>query len=458
MLRLLGVPMFCHNCGTALVPQSSFCRACGARTCEPLASQHQPSTSADGNLKTVRQSRTVPARTSGPIVGVTIVIALLVALSFLHSRHTAEPESTAESTEATAPTAHKEGDTSVAENQSAKVVSQAEVLPADEQEFIRSVQSGHAAYSVAPNEMAKGGTRAERRAAICRSLSNGVLVSDWVGRIAELESNSDGKGVLEISIADSVAVKTYNNSFSDAGSDTLIDPTSPLFKRLSQMQKGNRVTFSGAFFASDIDCVQEASLTLEGSMTEPEFLFRFKTVEEHVPQAAATPSGSSAPPTPVATSVTVTADRPAHDWHVVSIEKVHYLPGWGGNPMYVRVVTVMNDSPEPAIFRGQIEFQNTDGVVQSRTIFMNDKNHNPAAAFTEQVPGNPLEAFSVQVPSESEGVLTGMPTIDHQSQRMVVKLCRLREASQDCASFDQDGKIPSVAQGGSAKPDSPDQQ
>lgn len=180
--------------------------------------------------------------------------------------------------------------------------------------------------------------------------------------------------------------------------------------------------------------------------------------QHSVPQVAATDegapaSGSSAPPAQVANGVAVSADRPpapAHDWHVVSIEKVPYLPGWGANPMYVRVVTVMNDSPEPAIFRGQIEFQNADGVVQSRTILMNDKNHNPSAAFTEQVPDNPLEAFSVQVPSESDGVLTGMPTTDHQSQRMVVKLCRVSQTSQDCDSFDQDGKISSVDHGNGA--------
>jgi hypothetical protein len=155
------------------------------------------------------------------------------------------------------------------------------------------------------------------------------------------------------------------------------------------------------------------------------------------------PPLNSPPPSVMQSSSTV---RPVHDWHVVSIEKVRYLPGWFANPMYVRVVTVMNDSDEPAIFRGQIEFQSDDGVVQSRAILMYDTNHNPSEAFSAQVPSNPLEAFSVQVPGESEGILTGMPTTDHENQRMVVKLCRVKQTSQDCDSFtDEDGKISRVA-------------
>jgi hypothetical protein len=199
------------------------------------------------------------------------------------------------------------------------------------------------------------------------------------------------------------------------------------------------------------------SCSLTSSPSQPsDSPSRLEPDQHSVAQAAATdeggpPSGSSASPAPVANSVAVSADGPpAHDWHVVSIEKVPYLSGWLANPMYVRVVTVMNDSPEPAIFRGQIEFQNAGGVVQSRTILMNDRSHNPSKAFTEQVPDNPLEAFSVQVPRESEGVLTGMPTTDHQSQRMVVKLCRVSQTSQDCDSFDQDGKISSVDHGDAA--------
>ncbi|HME35040.1 MAG TPA: hypothetical protein VKF84_07365 [Candidatus Sulfotelmatobacter sp.] len=150
-------------------------------------------------------------------------------------------------------------------------------IPANEKEFILAVQQGQAAFRSAPNEMAQGGTRSERRIAICQSLRQ-ISVSDWVGRIDTLSSNSDGKGVLEISLAPDIRVKTWNNDFSDHASHTLIDPSSSLFGTVSRMRRGDQVVFSGAFFPSDVDCVTETSMSLEGSMTDPEFLFRFLSV------------------------------------------------------------------------------------------------------------------------------------------------------------------------------------
>ena len=150
-------------------------------------------------------------------------------------------------------------------------------MPTAEQEFILAVQQGQAAFLAAPNEMAQGGTRFQRRLAICRSLP-ALAVADWVGQIAQLSSNSDGKGVLQISLAPDIRVETWNNDLSDIGSDTLIDPSSPLFSTLMRMNVGTQVLFSGAFMSSNVDCVNEHSMSLEGSMTDPEFGFRFTSV------------------------------------------------------------------------------------------------------------------------------------------------------------------------------------
>jgi hypothetical protein len=46
-----------------------------------------------------------------------------------------------------------------------------------------------------------------------------------------------------------------------------------------QMRRGDQVRFSGDFIRNDTDCVKETSLTLAGSMTDPDFLFRFGDVE-----------------------------------------------------------------------------------------------------------------------------------------------------------------------------------
>jgi hypothetical protein len=38
------------------------------------------------------------------------------------------------------------------------------------------------------------------------------------------------------------------------------------------------VSFSGQFFSDTTDCVKESSLTLKGSLTQPEFIFRFSAI------------------------------------------------------------------------------------------------------------------------------------------------------------------------------------
>ena len=104
-------------------------------------------------------------------------------------------------------------------------------------------------------------------------------ISGWVGTIRTLSSNGDGKGVLSIAIGDKVEVKTWNNSFSDVFDNTLLDPASSIFQTLTALKTGQKVKFSGEFVTSAIDCVKESSLTMAGSMTEPEFILRFKDVQ-----------------------------------------------------------------------------------------------------------------------------------------------------------------------------------
>jgi hypothetical protein len=73
-------------------------------------------------------------------------------------------------------------------------------------------------------------------------------------------------------------VQTWNNALSDIEDDTLIDPKSALFAKASALSVGQEVTFSGAFRPYTTDCIREGSLTLSGSITEPEFIFRFSDV------------------------------------------------------------------------------------------------------------------------------------------------------------------------------------
>ncbi|MBR9780844.1 MAG: hypothetical protein GYB52_20780 [Rhodospirillales bacterium] len=153
------------------------------------------------------------------------------------------------------------------------------VLPDDELLLIQIVNTAKSAYSDAANDMAKGGVRAQRRADICQNLPS-LQVNGWIGRITELGSNSEGKGVLSVEIHDNITVGTWNNALSDINSNTLIDPTSDLFQQAVALSDGDLVEFSGSFQNGDADCLAEKSMSQAGSINDPEFTFRFKSIRK----------------------------------------------------------------------------------------------------------------------------------------------------------------------------------
>jgi hypothetical protein len=148
-----------------------------------------------------------------------------------------------------------------------------------ERDFVDEVEEARDDFKRAANDMAGGGIRYQRKGKICSALG-GNRIEGWKGIIKSLSSSSDGQGVLEILISDHVTVKTFNNQLSDSLSSTptLIRPGSSLFQTVSGMKEGDLVTFSGTFLPDEADCVKEGSLTLAGSMTQPEFIFQFSSV------------------------------------------------------------------------------------------------------------------------------------------------------------------------------------
>jgi hypothetical protein len=143
--------------------------------------------------------------------------------------------------------------------------------------FLRAVEQSRAVYERAANDMAKGAARIERRQLICAALRS-LRVTDWEGTVYSLSSNSDGMGVIELAIGPGIYVKTWNNALSDIGYGTLIHSNSAVFKSAASLKKGDHVVFSGDLISHQTDCVLEPSLTMDGSMREPEFIFRFSAI------------------------------------------------------------------------------------------------------------------------------------------------------------------------------------
>jgi hypothetical protein len=72
------------------------------------------------------------------------------------------------------------------------------------------------------------------------------------------------------------------------GAQTLIPAGSTLYEQIARLSVGEKVIFSGTF-AGGKDFVEETSLTEEGSMNAPEFLFSFSGIR---PANQAPPSSS----------------------------------------------------------------------------------------------------------------------------------------------------------------------
>lgn len=151
-------------------------------------------------------------------------------------------------------------------------------MPEPQKQFIAAIEAARETYSKGANDMAKGAARPARAKQICSALKT-RQAKEWVGVIYGLSTNSDGKGVMEITVGPDFYVKTWNNALSDVSDRTLIDPSSALFQSAVALKKGQKVVFSGTFFKSASDCVKEASLTMRGSITEPEFIIRFSSIK-----------------------------------------------------------------------------------------------------------------------------------------------------------------------------------
>lgn len=168
--------------------------------------------------------------------------------------------------------------TAQAETKPVPPVKKGPEIPALESTFISIVAEAQQASKAAENDMQRGGVKSARDKKLCEAMTS-LRATDWIGTVARVGANSDGKGVLEIEIARNITVKTWNNQLSDISSKTLIEPGTTLFDTASTFKEGQAIKFSGTFLKGPGgDCLNESSLSLAGKLRDPEFIFRFSDV------------------------------------------------------------------------------------------------------------------------------------------------------------------------------------
>lgn len=153
--------------------------------------------------------------------------------------------------------------------------------PQEQIRFVQAITDAKVTFAEGKNDLQRGAARATRARSLC-AIPKLPILDGWVGTIEKLSSNSDGKGVLYIRVANGVSMGTWNNAFSDLNYGTLIVPDSALHNSLLRMNVGDTVRFSGSMLSSESDCYLEQSLTQSGSIREPIFVVRFSRVQQIV--------------------------------------------------------------------------------------------------------------------------------------------------------------------------------
>ena len=93
--------------------------------------------------------------------------------------------------------------------------------PRDEREVVDLIENARREYDAANHDLQRDAALAERDERICALLGDG-RVEDWTGKIYEIDSNGDGKGIIGINIEPNTQVTTRGSAFS--ADNTLIPP------------------------------------------------------------------------------------------------------------------------------------------------------------------------------------------------------------------------------------------
>jgi len=150
--------------------------------------------------------------------------------------------------------------------------------PKNQKQFINTVEKYIDRFNSAKNELQQSSLRDQRRKEISKSIDS-MRITSWVGTINQLSTNSEGKAILSVRISPNISIKTWNNALSDIMANTLIEKGTSVYEKLLPLSIGRKIKFSGSFFPSESDSVQETSVTIRGSITSPEFLFKFYSIE-----------------------------------------------------------------------------------------------------------------------------------------------------------------------------------
>lgn len=153
-----------------------------------------------------------------------------------------------------------------------------EPLPEAQKKFLALIDTASKQYTDAKTDLQRSEIVRSRDSQLCSS--TGMAFNGWVGTVLDVGANGEGKAYLEVEVAPSVKLQTWNNAYSDRTDKTLIPSGSALFDRLVKLEKGKKVTISGTFIAADNPCIKTSNLTEAFRAADPDFIVHFTDVTE----------------------------------------------------------------------------------------------------------------------------------------------------------------------------------
>lgn len=152
-------------------------------------------------------------------------------------------------------------------------------LPSAQVKLLAVVDEYANRFRTAKNELQESSLRTARGDAFFKLVGSDLGVENWIGKITDLGTDSQDKAYIRVSIAPNVELVTLNMSALDV-QGTMISNGTELYSNLMGMTEGDPIKLSGSFIPNGREGFYEASLTINGAMTEPAFLFRFSRIEK----------------------------------------------------------------------------------------------------------------------------------------------------------------------------------
>jgi len=108
--------------------------------------------------------------------------------------------------------------------------------------------------------------------------TNTLEVKNWKAKVYGIDAVGSDYVSLELVIGCRIQLGTWNNSFSDYLTHSLININSQLADTISNLTIGDEITIDGSFYSDNEKVIYEKSITDEGYMVRPEYLFRFEKI------------------------------------------------------------------------------------------------------------------------------------------------------------------------------------